>query len=57
VVYHVVNRGVGRQQLFFEDDDYHAFERIVEETLEKRAMRILAYGLSIRTGPVPVVAA
>jgi hypothetical protein len=27
VVYHVVHRGVGRQQSFFEDDDDHAFER------------------------------
>ena len=44
-VYHVVNRGVGRQQLFFDDEDYLAFERVIAETLEKRAMRIVAYCL------------
>lgn len=27
LVYHVLNRGVGRQQLFFSDDDYLAFEQ------------------------------
>ena len=42
-IYHVLNRGVGRQQLFFNDDDYLAFERIIVETLEKREMRILSY--------------
>lgn len=45
LVYHVLNRGVGRQQLFFDDDDYLAFERIISETLEKCPMRILAYSL------------
>ena len=45
LVYHVINRGVGRQQLFFHDGDFEAFERIIAETLEKRAMRILAYCL------------
>ena len=52
-VYHVLNRGVGRQQLFFNDDDYLAFERIIVETLEKRAMRILSYCLMVemRCGP------
>ena len=43
LIYHVLNRGVGRQQLFFNDDDYLAFERVIVETLEKRAMRILSY--------------
>ena len=43
LVYHVLNRGVGRQQLFFSDDDYLAFERVIVETLEKREMRILSY--------------
>jgi len=43
LVYHVLNRGVGRQQLFFSDDDYLAFERVIVETLEKHEMRILSY--------------
>jgi putative transposase len=45
MVYHVINRGVGRQQLFFTDDDYLAFERVIVETLSKRSMRILGYCL------------
>jgi putative transposase len=45
MVYHVINRGVGRQQLFFNDEDYLAFERVIVETLEKREMRILSYCL------------
>ncbi|TWT77573.1 Transposase IS200 like protein [Posidoniimonas polymericola] len=44
-VYHVLNRGVGRQQLFFTDDDYLAFERVLGETLEKRPLRVLGYCL------------
>ena len=45
LVYHVINRGVGRQKLFFDEGDYAAFESIIAETLEKRSMRILAYCL------------
>ncbi len=45
VVYHVINRGVGRQQLFFSDDDYLAFARVIAETFEKRPMRLLSYCL------------
>ncbi len=44
-VFHVINRGVGKQQLFFNDEDYLAFERVIQETLEKRPMRILSYCL------------
>ena len=44
-MYHVLNRGVGKNKLFFKDEDYLAFERVIEETLEKRAMRILSYCL------------
>ena len=41
-IYHVVNRGVGRQQLFFEDSDYEAFERVLSETCRNVWMRVLA---------------
>ncbi len=44
-IYHVINRGVGRQPLFFDDDDYLAFEQVIAETLEKSCMRILGYCL------------
>ena len=45
MVYHVLNRGVGRMRLFDDEDDYAAFERIMEETLALRPMRICAYCL------------
>ncbi len=45
MIFHVLNRGVGKQQLFFNDDDYLAFEQVIQETLEKRPMRILSYCL------------
>lgn len=45
MVYHVLNRGVGRSRLFFKDADYEAFERIIEETLDIRPMRICGYTL------------
>lgn len=45
MVYHVINRGVGKNDLFYSDADYLAFERVIQETLEKRSMRILSYCL------------
>ena len=45
MVFHVLNRGVGRMTLFEKDGDYEAFERVLEETLEHRPMRLLAYCL------------
>ncbi len=45
MVFHVLNRGVGRMRVFHHDDDYLAFERIMEETLQTRPMRICAYCL------------
>ena len=45
MVYHVINRGVGKRQLFFSDEDYLAFERVIVETLEKQPMRVLSYSL------------
>jgi len=43
VVFHVLNRGVGRMRLFGQDGDYEAFERVLEETLVLRPMRLCAY--------------
>lgn len=45
MVFHVLNRGVGRQRLFEKPADYAAFEAVVEETLEKNPIRICAYCL------------
>ncbi len=45
MVFHVLNRGVGRRLLFTKDKDFLAFERVVEETLRTRRMRLCAYCL------------
>ncbi len=45
MVYHVLNRGVGRQRLFDKPADYAAFEDILAVTLEKSPMRICGYCL------------
>jgi putative transposase len=45
MVFHVLNRGVGRRRLFDKPADYAAFEAIIEETLEKSPMRICSYSL------------
>ncbi len=44
-MFHVLNRGVGRRTLFDKEDDFLAFERVMEETLRTRPMRLVAYCL------------
>ena len=43
MVFHALNRGVGRRKIFATDRDYLAFEETVEETLRFYPMRILGY--------------
>ena len=45
MVFHVLNRGVGRRMLFTKEADFLAFERVVEESLRTRRMRLCAYCL------------
>ena len=45
MVFHVLNRGVGRIKLFRSDADHLAFESILEETLALLPMRVCAYCL------------
>jgi len=45
MVFHVLNRGVGRRTLFEKDGDYAAFERAIEESVRIRPMRLCAYCL------------
>jgi REP element-mobilizing transposase RayT len=40
MVFHVLNRGVARMQLFEKAGDYAAFERVLSETLPEAPMRI-----------------
>jgi putative transposase len=43
MLFHVLNRGVGRMPIFRADKDYRAFYRVVEQTLRVAPMRICAY--------------
>ena len=45
LVYHALNRGNGRRTLFFKDEDYRAFERVLEEAQQRTPTRLLAYCL------------
>ncbi len=44
-MFHVLNRGVARRTLFDKDPDFLAFERVLEEALRTRPMRLCAYCL------------
>ncbi len=44
-VYHVLNRGNARMAIFDDDGDYQAFEAILEQAVQRTAMRVLAYCL------------
>ena len=43
LVYHVLNRAVGRHELLQKDGDYEAFERVFDEALKKHPIRVLGY--------------
>ena len=44
-VFHVLNRAVGRQQIFHTEGDYAAFQRILEEARQRVPMRLLSFCL------------
>jgi putative transposase len=44
-VFHVLNRGVARMQLFEKPADYQAFEEVLRDTLDESPMRICAYAV------------
>ena len=45
IVYHALNRGNGRNELFRKPEDYSAFERIMIAAMDRSPMRLLAYCL------------
>ena len=52
-VYHVLNRGNGRSDVFHKDDDSAAFVNLMREAHEKVPMRLIGYRLNDK--PVPPV--
>ena len=45
MVFHVLNRGVARMQLFEKAADYQAFEQVLQDTLDQSPMQICAYAV------------
>jgi putative transposase len=45
LAYHVLNRAVGHGQLFDDDADYLAMERVIERTYKRLPIRIISYCL------------
>jgi putative transposase len=45
MVFHVLNRGVGRMRLFSKEQDFAAFENLLDETWKPHDVRICAYCL------------
>jgi putative transposase len=39
LVYHVLNRANARMMIFEDDEDYAAFEQVLEEAVERTQMR------------------
>jgi len=42
-IYHALNRGNARSNIFFKDGDFEAFERVIKEGLEKYPVDLFAY--------------
>ena len=42
-IYHALNRGNARNKIFFKDGDFEAFERVIEEGLQKYPVDLIAY--------------
>ena len=45
VIFHCLNRGNDRRPIFDNDEDFAAFERVLEATLDAVPVRLLAYCL------------
>ena len=43
LVYHVLNRSNARAEIFSTEDEYAAFERVLEEAFRREPLRILGY--------------
>ena len=45
VIFHAINRGVGRRTIFEKDGDYAAFERVMAHALAAEPVQLLCYCL------------
>lgn len=44
-IYHIINRGTGRQEVFHKEKDYEAFIEIMKEAKEGHPVKLLSYCL------------
>lgn len=44
-IYHVINRGNGRQEIFHKDKDYEAFINVIKEAKGRYPVRVFGYCL------------
>ncbi len=42
-IYHALNRGNARNDIFFKDGDFAAFERVIQEGMEKYPVDLFSY--------------
>ncbi len=42
LIYHVLNRAIARMTIFEKDGDYEAFERVLQEAVDRTRTRLLA---------------
>ena len=42
-IYHALNRGNARSNIFFKAEDYEAFERVIKEGLKKYPVDLICY--------------
>lgn len=49
-IYHALNRGNRRQTIFYKDEDYEAFLRVLAEGLAKYAVEMFAFTLETDKG-------
>ena len=45
VIFHVLHRGNARDEIFGDDADFAAFEKVLAETQQQVFARVLSYGL------------
>ncbi len=45
IIYHVINRGNGRQEVFHKDKDYEAFMKLIAEAKERYTVKLYGYCL------------
>ena len=54
-IYHALNRGNARQEIFHKVEDYVAFEKVLVEGLKRHPVDLFAYGKSVvKLSPWPI---